>query len=63
MKNLTLKEKSYILFNKGFLRNNDRNDEGKIESRWIIYQTIPQKTGWYKKEQTTTNKISKKREK
>jgi hypothetical protein len=40
----TLREKSAILFRLGLLREQDRNDPKRIASRWLIYETTPQKT-------------------
>lgn len=41
---LTLKEKSTILFKHGLIRWQDRTDAARIEARWVIYQTVPQQT-------------------
>ena len=40
----TTHEKSLILFRHGFLREQDRFDAARVEARWRIYKTIPQKT-------------------
>ncbi len=39
-----IKDKSITLFRLGFLREQDRHDVARIESRWQLYQTVPQQT-------------------
>jgi hypothetical protein len=39
-----LKEKVSILHRNGFLRDQDRGDVARIQARWRLYQTTPQKT-------------------
>jgi hypothetical protein len=44
MTELTLEQKSSILYKEGFLRYQDKENLDRIEKRWVIYQTVPQKT-------------------
>jgi hypothetical protein len=42
-KELNLKQKFHRLYAAGFVCDHDWNDERRIESRWNIAQTVPQK--------------------
>jgi len=39
----TTEEKSAVLFKHGFLRDQDRRDTARIEARWRLYKSVPQK--------------------